>query len=339
MRTVAYAPLAVAVSKAGGLGFIGAGNDVSDLEKHFDESRKLLSELPTPLKTARDTLPIGVGLLLWGAPLKETMSIISKPHNRPAAVWLFAPWEPADLATWTREIRQATDGATQVWIQVGTVAEAVAAVEIAEPDVLVVQGSDAGGHGLTKGAGLIPLLPETIETVTKAAEQKNKVTPLFVATGAIMTGSCFAATLAMGAHGATLGTRYLAAKEATISAGYQNAVLRAKDGGVTTVRSHVYDALRGTTQWPGQYGGRGVINASYEDFEKGMDMEQNKRLYDEAMKQGDEGWQEDSGRLTTYAGTGVGLVNKVQPAGEITTEVREEAVNILRTVSESLSSL
>jgi len=267
------------------------------------------------------------------------MSIISKPHNRPAAVWLFAPRAPADLATWTQEIRQATDGATQIWIQVGTVAEAVAAVESAEPDVLVVQGTDAGGHGLSQGAGLIPLLPETIETVIKAAEQKQKATPLFVATGGIMTGSCFAAALAMGAHGATLGTRFLAAEEASIAPGYQNAVLRAKDGGASTVRSHVYDTLRGTTQWPKHYGGRGVINASYKDFENGMDLEQNKKLYDQAVKQGDEGWDEGSGRLTTYAGTGVGLVNKVQPAGEITAEVREEAVSILKRVSESVGGL
>lgn len=326
-------------SISGGLGFIGAGNDVTDLEKWLAESRKLLSESPTPLQTNQETLPIGVGFLIWGAPLEKTMSIISKPENRPAAVWLFAPREYEDLATWTREIRKATNGATKVWIQVGTVAEALSVVENAEPDVLVVQGTDAGGHGLSKGAGLIPLLPETIEAVTTTVRESKKKMPLFVATGGIITGTCFAGALAMGAHGATLGTRYLAADEATIAQGYQKAVLRAKDGGVSTVRSKVYDSLRGTTDWPVHYGGRGVVNASYEDFEKGMNMEENKKLYDQAMKQGDEGWNENTGRLTTYAGTGVGLVTKVQPAAEITVEVREQAVEILRQTAERVKAL
>lgn len=322
----------------GGLGFIGAGNDITDLEKWLTESRRLLDASSIRLPTRDGTLPIGIGLLIWGAPIEKTMSIISKPENRPAAIWLFAPRQYEDLATWTREIRKATNGTTKVWIQVGTVAEALNAVEYAEPDVLVVQGTDAGGHGLSKGAGLIPLLPETIDAVRATSQKLNKKMPLFVATGGIITGSCLAAALSMGAHGATLGTRYLAAHEATIAPGYQEAVLRAKDGGVSTVRSKVYDSLRGTTDWPVHYGGRGVINASYEDFEKGMNLEENKKLYDQAMKQGDEGWKEDGGRLTTYAGTGVGLVTRVQPAGEITIEVREQAVEILRQMAEKVKA-
>ena len=267
------------------------------------------------------------------------MSLISRPENRPAAVWLFAPRQPSDLAEWTREIRRATDGATKVWIQVGTVADAVAAIETAEPDVLVVQGQDAGGHGLTKGAGLIPLLPETIEAVTALAQEKGKKMPQFVAAGAIMTGSCLAAALTLGAQGVTLGTRYLAAHEAKIGKGYQQAVIRAKDGGVSTVRSRVYDTLRGTTDWPPQYGGRGVVNASYEDYENGMNMAENKKLYDAAMEKGDEGWDEKDGRMTTYAGTGVGLVKTIQSAEDITKEVREEGVACIRKVAERLKAL
>lgn len=353
MRLLALAELATAVSKAGrstiffvtqcstdvpgGLGFIGAGSDISTLEEQLQKTRDLLSDLPKPLPTAQDTLPIGVGFLIWGVQAHEVARIISNPGNRPAAIWLFAPRQFEDLAIWTKEIRQATDGATKVWVQVGTVAEAVGVVESAEPDVLVIQGQDAGGHGLTKGAGLVPLLPEAIEAVTNLCKDKSKRLPLFVAAGAIMTGACFAGALAMGAHGATLGTRYLAAEECNIPSGYQKAVLRAKDGGVTTVRSSVYDTLRGTTDWPAQYGGRGVINASFEDHEKGMSMEENKKLYEEAIKQGDEGWDESSGRMTTYAGSGVGLVKQVQPAADITNEVREDAVRILRETADRLS--
>jgi nitronate monooxygenase len=43
---------------------------------------------------------------------------------------------------------------------------------------------------------------------------------------------------------------------------------------------------------------------------------ENKKLYEESMKMGDEGCG-DKGRITTCAGTGVGLFQKAMPAGEI----------------------
>jgi nitronate monooxygenase len=45
-----------------------------------------------------------------------------------------------------------------------------------------------------------------------------------------------------------------------------------------------------------------------------VDFEENQRLYPEAMKLGDEGWGMEQGRITTYAGTGVGLVREIMPA-------------------------
>jgi nitronate monooxygenase len=48
-----------------------------------------------------------------------------------------------------------------------------------------------------------------------------------------------------------------------------------------------------------------------------VDFEENRRLlYDEALKLGDEGWGKEHGRITTYAGTGVGLVKSIVPAGQ-----------------------
>ena len=42
------------------------------------------------------------------------------------------------------------------------------------------------------------------------------------------------------------------------------------------------------------------------------------------MEQGDDGWGLD-GRMTTYASTGVGLVNRVMPAADIVKEIPERA--------------
>lgn len=328
MRLIANASLAAAVSMAGGLGFIGAGSDISTLSSELSKSREIFSK--SNFTTSKSgILPVGIGFLLWGAPLKDTLAILSKPENIPAAVWLFAPRDQTQLRDWADGVRKATANKTKIWIQVTSVREALDAVKIAKPDVLVVQGTDAGGHGAAQGAGIVSLVPETIDAVTEHCKTASTTLPLFVATGGISDGRGIAAAICLGAQGVCLGTRYLAATEATIAPGYQDAVLRASDGGTTTIRSSVYDQLRGTTEWPAGYGGRGVLNASFRDHESGVSFEDNKKLYEEAVASGDKGWEGDRARLTTYAGTGVGLVKGVEPAEAITRKVQSDAAKIL----------
>ncbi|KAL1304925.1 hypothetical protein AAFC00_003839 [Neodothiora populina] len=349
MRLITLAPLAVSVSQAGGIGFLGAGSDTSTLSSMLDETRNLLASSSSPplATTDPDVLPIGIGFLLWGASLEQTLDAISKAGNIPAAIWLFAPREQSDLAEWSTSIRTATKNKTKIWIQVCSVAEALSAVDLADPDVLVIQGTDAGGHGASKGAGLITLIPEVMDAVrssssssssrSSAPQQKQPRQPAFIAAGGITDGRGLASALTLGCTGICLGTRYLASPEANISAGYRNAVLAASDGGTSTIRSGVYDTLRGTTDWPAGYGGRGVVNASYRDFEAGVDWEENKRRYEEALK--GEGWDGEAARLTTYAGTGVGLIREVMSAGDITRQVREDGVRLLREAASRLVGL
>ena len=133
-----------------------------------------------------------------------------------------------------------------------------------------------------------------------------------------------AAALTLGASGVGMGTRFLASSEAVISEGYRNAVLEVNDGGVSTARTTLYDKLRGTVGWPVIYNARSVLNQSFWDHEKGIGEEENIKLYKEATKMGDAGWG-DQGRMTTYAGTGVGLISKLMPAGEIVAEVLRDS--------------
>jgi len=290
------------------------------------------SQLPT---SHEDVLPLGVGLLNWGADLAKACNAFK--NYIPAAVWFFAPRNLDDLVLWTEEVRKATQGRTHIWVQVGTVKGAVEVVRSCRPEVLVVQGQDAGGHGLDKGAGLVALFPEVADTLEREfPERKEKdELPILIAAGGIAEGRGAAAAFALGAEGVVMGTRYLASYEANISKGYMDAVLAAEDGGVSTVRSSVYDYLRGTTEWPEGYGGRGVINQSYRDHLSGMEPEENKKLYNQEMEKGDEGWG-DAARMTTYAGTNVGLVRGVKSAREITEEVREDVAKRLKQTYERL---
>ena len=94
------------------------------------------------------------------------------------------------------------------------------------------------------------------------------------------------------------------------------------------MRTKIYDSLRGTTGWSQGYNARGVVNRSYVEALGGLGEEENKKLYDEALAKGDAGWGVD-GRLTTYAGAGVGLVKEIKKARDIVEEVREGAIRVL----------
>ncbi|KAB8336839.1 hypothetical protein FH972_021147 [Carpinus fangiana] len=342
MRIIAGAKLACATSEAGGLGFIGAGTDMSVLPQELSTAAELLSSSANKKVASHHAqtgqLPVGVGIICHKASLDELLAALNEPGRIPAAIWLFAPDDPADLKRWTERIRETTKAKpSKIWIQVGGVKEAVQVSKSCAPEALVVQGIDAGGHGLQDGASIVSLLPEVADALEAAKARGHvKHVPALIAAGGIADGRGVAAALALGAQGVCLGTRYLASEEAVIAKGYSDEIIRADDGGQTTVRSKVYDTLRGTTHWPERYGGRGVTNATFHDWNQGMDLEQNKQLYESAVKAGDSGWG-PQGRMTTYAGTAVGLVKTVQKASDITAEVREDSKRILGALAHASS--
>jgi nitronate monooxygenase len=326
MLRISLAPLAVAVSRAGGMGFLAGGFDQSDMEKNFRQARELIHQSSPPIPQKEGVLPVGIGFLNYGVKLEMALSVVKR--YIPAAVWLYAPHKLSELETWAEQIRDVTDGKTKIWIQIGTAAEALEVARLCQPDMIVIQGSDSGGHGLKQSASVIVNIPEVGDSLAAAGFSHI---PL-IAAGGIAEGRGLAAALALGANGIVMGTRFLAAKEAQIAKGYQDDVLRAKDGGTSTARTETYDIVRGTTDWPPEYDARGIINATYFDDKRGMPIEENKKLYQEALKKGDEGWG-PKGRITTYAGSAVGLVNEVLPAGEIVKKVAEDARKALERTS------
>ena len=330
MLRISTAPLALAVSRAGGLGFLAAGYDVSDLESHLEDAVSLLKSNPLPVPSD-NILPIGIGFLTWGASLDASLPLIQK--YKPAAIWLFgSPMNTTDTTytTWASAIRTHCSPPPAILIQTTSVSSAVHLARTIAPTALVLQGTDAGGHGAVHAASIVTLLPETLD----ALAAQGLSTPVLAA-GGISDGRTAAASLCLGAAGCVMGTRFLAAREAAVAGGYQAEILRAADGGVSTVRSTVYDRVRGIEGWPAEYDGRGVINASWRDAVGGMADEENRRLYEEEMEKGPEGGWGVEGRMTTYAGTGVGLVRGVKGAGEIVEEVREGAKEVLRDMKES----
>jgi len=321
MRLISTAPLALSVSSNKGLGFLGVGTDVgtlSDLLKSTTQSLEDRKFSFKPGEVPYGILPVGIGFICWGADLSAALAILKQEPLKPAAVWLFAPKSDDELIQWVDGIRGVCDGKTKIWVQVGSVANALEVARTCKPDVLVIQGADAGGHGLAQSCSIITLLPECAD----ALKSEGFDDIVLIAAGGIMDGRGIAAALVLGADGVCMGTRFLASTEANISKGYRRDVIKAADGGTSTMRTSVYDKVRGTDGWPETYNARGVLNHSFWDHAKGMDEEENKRLYEEALKKGDDGWGEH-GRLTTYAGTGVGFVKAEMSVVDIMNEVRQ----------------
>ena len=316
MGGYAFAALASEVSKAGGLGFVSSIANMAQADQELGAARAALAGFAPPA----DVLPVGVGFLLFVAQLDDAAPVVAK--HRPAAVWLFAARSLDDYAAWAARIREVSP-ATKIWIQTGAVASALHIAKTCKPDVLVLQGADAGGHGYERSAGVISLLPETDDALK--ANGFNDI-PL-VASGGIADGRGVAAAVMLGAQGAVMGTRFLAASETPVHPAYRQRILETTDGSQSTVRDKIFDQLRGKNIWPVEYDGRALLNDSYVDFKNGTTLEEIQKLHSEAEQGSEKGFGGESGkaRAAIWAGTGVGLVKKIQSAGEIVNETRAAA--------------
>ncbi|EOA84582.1 uncharacterized protein SETTUDRAFT_163488 [Exserohilum turcica Et28A] len=324
MAGFAGGKLASGVTLAGGLGMIGG---VANMEDVAGELEIAVAGLEGTALAAAGMLPVGVGFLLFITRLDEVVPLVKR--YRPAVVWLFAAAALEDYAGWTRALREASPGSS-IWIQLGGVAAALQVATTARPDVLCLQGADAGGHGFEKGASIVSLLPEASDALAAAGFTDI---PL-VASGGIADGRGVAAALALGAQGVVMGTRFLASREVKVHPVYQAAVLEATDGGQVTTRSRLFDQLRGPSIWPELYDGRGLVAQSHADFSNGVSLEEIQRLHNEEAAGEGQGFKTGlQGRAAIWAGTGVGLVKEVESAKDIVEKIRAEARDILLRVS------
>jgi nitronate monooxygenase len=314
--------LASAVTLAGGLGMIGGLFNMDDVRKELGIAAEALKA--HPISSSTGTLPIGVGFLLFVLKLADVLPMVEE--YKPIVVWLFVPTSLDDYAKWVAAVRKVSPE-SKIWIQLGSVAAALHVARTARPDVLCLQGADAGGHGFEKGASIISLLPETSDAL---AREGFSHIPL-VASGGIADGRGVAAALALGAQGVVMGTRFLASKEVNIHPVYQEAVLEAQDGGQVTTRSKLFDQLRGPNIWPELYDGRGLVAQSHKDYANGVSLEEIQRLHSEDVSGEDRGFKTGlEGRAAIWAGTGVGLVKEVQSARDIVKSVRRQAKSVCK---------
>ena len=124
----------------------------------------------------------------------------------------------------------------------GKVRHAIAAVE-AGCDIVVAQGTEAGGH--TGTVATMPLVPQIVDAVGDRVP--------VVAAGGLFDGRGLAASLALGADGVWIGTRFIATPEARSTPGYKDALLRTAEDGTVVSRAFTGKTLRAVRNKTTQY--------------------------------------------------------------------------------------
>jgi nitronate monooxygenase len=283
--------LAAAVSNGGGLGLVGAGReDPGWLYRELD------------IVAAGTDKPWGVGFQCWAADVATVERALT---HHPRAVMLSF----GDSRPFLAPIRGS--GALLI-VQVTDLDEAREAVD-AGADVIVAQGTEAGGHGGRRST--LPFVPVVADLAAPAP---------VLAAGGIADGRGVAAALALGAAGALLGTRFLAAFEALVSPSVTKAII--EGGGEDTDRSRVSDIARGAP-WPSRYPARTLRNPFFDRW-RGREHElaadpAARQAYREAVA---------TGALPpepVWASEAIDLITGVSPAAELVGALAAQAEQAL----------
>ena len=289
-------PLVAAVSNGGGLGTLGTSALSGTQVRAEVQAIRAATEKP-----------FGINHLLFRI---DEESFLATLEARPAVIAFAWAHSDQDLRAY---FRRAHDAGSKVMYMAGQVPQAVKASE-AGADVIVAQGTEAGGHvGWMASMSLVPMVV-------------TAVTPRPVlAAGGIADGRGLAAALALGADGVLLGTRMMATQESPIHPNLKQAIVRSD--GHDTVLTEIPDIATGHV-WPGAMA-RAQRNAFIERWAgREWALRQCYREAGEAAVEARRAGDADNAPL--LFGQDAGLIDSVRPAGEIIESMVAEAEEIIK---------
>jgi enoyl-[acyl-carrier protein] reductase II len=299
MGGVSYSRLTAAVSNAGGYGCLGASTMSSEHLAHEIAETKRLTDKPfgVDLLTAfPDSLVHNVELLIEGgastfvAGLGVPRHVIDLCHKNKVLV--------ISMCGKVEHARRALDAGC---------------------DVVVAQGTEAGGH--TGTVATMPLVPLIVDAVGGSIP--------VVAAGGIFDGRGLAAALALGADGVWIGTRFIATPEARAVPGFKERILETLEDGTVISRAFSGKTMRvlrnDTTdryeadptllkKFPDQLGvsfADGTFHLGGDERTEGVDPQR-------------EGYP---------AGQAVGAIDELIPAGDIVRAMVQEAERVIAKIS------
>jgi len=296
MAFVSGGKLAAAVTSAGGLGLIGGGyGDSIWLEREFGLA---------------DGARVGCGFITWSLARKPEL-LDATLERRPATVMLSF----GELQPFAERIHAA---GIPLIAQVQTLEQARQALD-AGPQIVVAQGGEAGGHGMTVRS-TFTLVPDVVDLAAERAPET-----LVLAAGGVADGRGLAAALMLGADGVVVGTRFWASAEALVSPRAHERAIGAS--GDSTYRTRVYDYVR-QLDWPPEYTARALSNP-FVDGWHGNEAELVAALPDVVSTFETAVAAEDFEAAGILIGESIGLIGAVRPAADIVADLAAEASRIL----------
>ncbi|MEH2609369.1 nitronate monooxygenase [Bradyrhizobium sp. AZCC 1693] len=226
MDVIAGARLTSAVSAAGGFGILGGGYG----------DRAWLEQETAKLADASDRF--GIGFITWSLARQPALLDVALEAGPRAIMLSFG--DPKPFAP-----RIKSSGALLI-CQVQDEAMARQALD-AGADILIAQGTEAGGHGASR---------TTIDIVPAIVDLAAGRVPV-AAAGGIGDGRGLAAMMMLGASGVLLGTRFYASQECDGPEEAKRRICAATSG--NSVRGIIFDLSRNNV-WPAPFTGRCLIN-------------------------------------------------------------------------------
>lgn len=215
--------LAAAVSRAGGLGLIGAGSMTAEvLREHIVKCRQAVGDRP-----------YGVNMPLMKPDAAQLMEVVAQER---VPVVFTSAGSPKKWTGWLHEhgIKVAHVVASSVFAR---------KCEEAGVDAVVAEGFEAGGHNGREETTTLCLIP---------AVRRATSLPL-IAAGGIATGDAMLAVMALGAEGVQMGTRFALTAESSASDAFKRRCLDLNEGDTRLllrklsptrlVRGGFYDAI------------------------------------------------------------------------------------------------
>ena len=192
--------LASAVSNAGGLGLIGSGSMKPDVLKNHIRKCKAATNKP---------FGVNIPLLFHGNEdvfkmiIAEGVKIVFTSAGNPAK--------------WTSFLKD--NGIIVVHVVANL--KSAQKCEEAGVDAIVAEGFEAGGHNGREETTTMVLIPMI----------KNQIKIPLIAAGGIATGRGMLASLALGAEGVQIGSRFAATTESSAHENFKKTILETGDGG------------------------------------------------------------------------------------------------------------
>jgi nitronate monooxygenase len=293
MAWAAGGKLAAAVSGAGGLGLIGGGyGDGPWLEEQF--------------AAAGDAI-VGYGFITWSL-AKNPQLLIQVLNRQPQAIML-SFGDPRPHATLI------TAAGVPLICQCQTLEHVRQALAVGAT-AIVAQGSEAGGHGQSRG---------TLNFVVEVSDLLKSQSPqtLLLAAGGIADGRGLAAALMLGADGVLMGTRFWATREALVHSSHHQALLASN--GDATVQTRTPDIAR-QRAWPPEFPVR-VMNNTFVRKWQGREAELVRALEEEGPKYRAAFERGDTEQGAVFFGEAAGLIGEILTAKDVVERTVGQAVD------------